>query len=75
MLAGNDCYARVTTTEACDIFDVNEDGEDADDVMTMSQYCTSLSKAVKNEGEKQRASPDEEFFRLSCLALKLKYNE
>ena len=75
MVAGNDCYARVTTTEACEIFDVDEDGngeECADDVRTMNQYCSSLSNAAaeKNDGAK-RATPEEEFFRLSCLALKI----
>ena len=44
----------------------------------MNQYCTSLMHKnmgkEKKEGEK-RANPEEEFFHLSCLALKIKYSE
>ena len=72
-------FERVTTTEACEIFegDSNENEYfDAEDTSNMNQICSSLvpKERLGTENEK-RASPEEEFFRLSCLAMKIRISE
>ena len=46
-----------------------------EDALDMKQFYPSChSKNLDHDSDK-RASPEEEFFKLSCLALKIQYSE
>ena len=74
---GSYSFQRVTTTEACEIieFDANNEYYDDDETFDMNLVCSNLTQKDKNKEGETRSSPEDEFFRLCCLGLKIKFSE